>query len=68
MAQSYPPMCLQRERRQILKLFFALQATGLISGIVIASAARLDPLLSMSWGLGLGSVNFGVSLCLSSKH
>lgn len=61
-------LCLQRERQQILKLFLALQATGLVSGMAIASVARLDPLLSMSWGLGLGSVNFGVSLCLSSKQ
>ena len=57
----------RRERNHILKLFLALQVTGLITGAVLASAARLDLLAGMGLGLGMGSVNFGVSLTLSSR-
>jgi hypothetical protein len=42
----------QRERQQILKLFLVLQATGIVAGAVVASAARLDLLA----GVGLGSL------------
>ena len=64
--ESDPNKSKQRERH-ILKLFLALQVTGLITGAVLASAARLDLLTGMGLGLGLGSVNFGVSLTLSSR-
>ena len=62
-----PEQVKQRERH-LLKLFLALQVTGLVTGAVLASAARLDLFTGMGLGLGLSSVNFGVSLTLSSSE
>ena len=57
----------QRERHHILKLFLGLQVTGLVTGAVVASAARLDLLAGVGLGLSMGSLNFGLSLTLSSR-
>ena len=62
-----PEQVKQQERNHILKLFLALQVTGLVTGAVLANAARFDLLAGMGLGLGMGSVNFGVSLTLSSS-
>jgi hypothetical protein len=55
------------ERQNLLKLFFALQITSLVMGAAVASLARVDLLFGVGLGFGIGSVNFGVSLTMSSK-
>jgi hypothetical protein len=59
---------LKRERHHMLKLFLALQVTSIVTGAVFASAARLDLLAGVGLGLSIGSLNFGVSLTLSSSE
>jgi hypothetical protein len=56
-----------RERQNLLKLFFVLQIAGLVMGTAVAAAARLNLLTGIGLGFGIGSVNFGVSLTMSSK-
>ena len=58
---------LMRERKNMLKLFVVLQIAGLVMGTAVAAAARLNLLAGVGLGFGIGSVNFGVSLTLSSK-
>ncbi len=58
---------LMRERKNMLKLFFVLQIAGLVMGTAVAAAARLNLLTGVGLGFGIGSVNFSVSLTLSSK-
>ncbi|MEA5511838.1 hypothetical protein VB715_18870 [Crocosphaera sp. UHCC 0190] len=45
----------------------ALQVSGVIMGGGLSAIAKLDPLIGLGFGMGIGSVNFGVSVTVSSK-
>ena len=55
------------ERSNILKLFLALHLAGILTGVALGALARSDLVKGAGFGVGISSVNFGVSLALSSK-
>lgn len=61
-------LALTRERRHLLRMFLALQVAGMVTGTIMAAATQTDFAKGAGFGLGIGSVNFGVCLTLSSKR
>ena len=55
------------ERSNILKLFLALHLAGILTGVALGALAKSDLVKGAGFGVGISSVNFGVSLALSSK-